>query len=321
MLLHTALPCSLDEFRQRLHGSRLLTDEEIAAVTSSVSAESSSTAFGAQLVATNKLTSFQVNALLNGSDDPLILGEYIVRDIVGRGGMGTVYRAVHRRMKRTVAIKVLRRDIAQADLLAKRFLREVEVAAKLCHPNIVTAYDAGEQNGISYLVSEFVEGQNLCDLVREYGPLSLPLAIDIVQQAARALEYSHGEGVIHRDIKPSNLLIDDSGNVKLLDVGLARITLPGESEIDRVSDLTTTGMIMGTINYMSPEQAQNTRLADERSDIYSLGCTLYFLITGHAPYAKGTGMERLLAHREQPIPSLSRFRHWFRSLLISCCPH
>mgnify|MGYP002631148418 FL=1 len=299
-----ALPCSTDEFLQRLRGNRLLTEDEIAAAATRAGAETSSTAMGEQLVAEKKLTLFQVQTLLRGDNNPLTLGEYIVQDFVGRGGMGTVYRAIHRRMKRTVAIKVLRRDIAHADLVAKRFLREVEVAAKLCHPNIVTAYDASEQNGINYLVSEFVEGQNLSDLVKEYGPLSLPLAVDVVQQAARALEYAHREGVIHRDIKPSNLLIDDAGNVKLLDVGLARITTPGVSEIEHASDLTTTGMIMGTVDYMSPEQAQNTRLADERSDVYSLGCTLFFLITGRAPYAKGTGMERLLAHRERPIPSL-----------------
>ncbi len=298
-----ALLCTVNEFLHRLRQSRLLPDEEIKAAALS-SASTSSTALGEQFIAARKLTQFQVHTLLHDANDPLTLGEYVVQDFVGRGGMGTVYRAIHRRMKRTVAIKVLRRDISHADLLAKRFLREVEVAAKLCHPNIVTAYDASEQNGISYLVSEFVEGQNLSDLVKEYGPLSLPLAVDIVQQAARALEYAHGAGVIHRDIKPSNLLIDDAGNVKLLDVGLARINSADSSETDHAAELTTTGMIMGTVDYMSPEQALNTRLADERSDVYSLGCTLFFLVTGRAPYAKGTGMERLLAHREQPIPAL-----------------
>ena len=298
-----ALLCTVNEFLKRLRESRILSDDEIQAA-ASFSISTSSTALGDCFIAARKLTSFQVNTLLHNANDPLTLGDYVVQDFVGRGGMGTVYRAIHRRMKRTVAIKVLRRDISQADLLAKRFLREVEVAAKLCHPNIVTAYDASEQNGISYLVSEFVEGQNLSDLVKEYGPLSLPLAVDVVQQAARALEYAHGAGVIHRDIKPSNLLIDDAGNVKLLDVGLARINSADSSEIDHAAELTTTGMIMGTVDYMSPEQALNTRLADERSDVYSLGCTLFFLITGRAPYARGTGMERLLAHREQPIPSL-----------------
>jgi len=298
------LPCSVDEFLSRLRKSRLLSEEEIAATANSAAFERSSCELGEQFVAGKKLTPFQAKTLLDGSDEPLTLGDYIVQDFVGRGGMGTVFRAIHRRMKRTVAIKVLRRDTANADVMAKRFLREVEVAAKLNHPNIVTAYDAGEQNGFSYLVSEFVEGQNLSDLVKEYGPLSLPLAVDVVQQAARALEYAHREGVIHRDIKPSNLLIDDAGNVKLLDVGLARVNSPEASEADHSSDLTTTGMIMGTVDYMSPEQAQNTRLADERLDIYSLGCTLFFLITGRAPFAKGTGIERLLAHREQPIPSL-----------------
>ncbi len=298
-----ALLCSVDEFLQRLRQSHLLPDDEIQAAASS-STSTSSRALGDYFITARKLTPFQVNTLLHNANDPLTLGEYVVQDFVGRGGMGTVYRAIHRRMKRTVAIKVLRRDISHADLLAKRFLREVEVAGKLCHPNIMTAYDAGEQNGISYLVSEFVEGQNLSELVKEYGPLSLPLAVDVVQQAARALEYAHGAGVIHRDIKPSNLLIDDAGNVKLLDVGLARINSADASEIDHAAELTTTGMIMGTVDYMSPEQALNTRLADERSDVYSLGCTLFFLMTGRAPYARGTGMERLLAHREQPIPSL-----------------
>lgn len=298
------LSCTSDEFLRRLRQSRLVPEPEIVAVLDESPPDASSSELTSKFIAAGRLTSFQANALLGGGDVPLTLGEYIIYDCVGRGGMGTVYRAMHRRMKRTVAIKVLRQDIAHAELLSKRFLREVEVAARLCHPNIVTAYDAGEQDGISYLVSEFVDGQNLSDLVKEYGPLSLPLAADIVYQAARALEYAHREGVIHRDIKPSNLLIDDAGNVKLLDVGLARLNTVEASDADHASNLTNTDVIMGTVDYMSPEQAQNTRLADEKSDVYSLGCTMWFLITGRAPYAKGTAMERLLAHREQPVPSL-----------------
>ncbi len=309
------MPCSIDQFISRLRKSRLLPDAEVDSLGDRTEVDGSLAAIAKELVDAGKLTLFQVKSLLEDLGDPLILGEYIVQDQVGRGGMGTVYRAIHRRMKRTVAIKVLRRDIPDADFLSKRFLREVEVAARLCHPNIVMAYDAGEQNGVSFLVSEFIEGQNLGDLVRQYGPLSLPLAVDVVQQTARALQYAHGEGVIHRDIKPSNLLLDDSGNVKLLDVGLARISPSELSDPDAVSDLTTTGMIMGTVDYMSPEQALNTRLADERSDVYSLGCTLYFLMTGRAPFASGTAMERLLAHREQPIPMLVSLSTLFPSEL------
>ena len=136
------------------------------------------------------------------------------------------------------------------------------------------------------------------------GPLAIPDAIDLIYQAALGLQYAHENSVIHRDIKPSNLLLDDSGNIKILDVGLARVTTNRLSDEEAVSDLTTTGVMMGTIDYMSPEQAQNTRLADERSDIYSLGCTLYFLLTGSAPYATGTAMERLIAHREADVPSI-----------------
>jgi serine/threonine protein kinase/formylglycine-generating enzyme required for sulfatase activity len=256
------------------------------------------------LIDSERLTRFQCQVVWGRSGDPLVLGDYVLLDRIGQGGMGTVYRAMHRRMKRIVAVKVLRDDPSRSDDMARRFLREVEVAARLSHANIVTAYDAGEQDGLSYLVTEFVDGQDLGQFIQENGPLALPDAVDLVLQAAKGLQYAHNEGVIHRDIKPSNLLLDDSGGIKLLDVGLARVNVNRLSDEEAVPDLTTTGMMMGTIDYMSPEQAQNTRLADERSDIYSLGCTLHYLLTGAAPFASGTAMERLIAHREQPIPSL-----------------
>ena len=299
--------CSLETFLERLHASRLIPESELASIRTLSKNHLSPESLAERLIQDNFLTSWQTHVLMFNTGDPLTLGEYVLQETVGSGGMGTVYRAIHRRMKRPAAIKVLRRDLSHSADLAKRFLREVEVAARLCHPNIVTAYDAGEQGGISFLVSEFVEGQNLGDLVREYGPLSLPLAVDVVQQAAKALDYAHQQGVIHRDIKPSNLLLDDAGNVKLLDLGLARmhqVDAPTEAE----SDLTTSGMIIGTYDYMSPEQALNSRLANVQSDIYSLGCTLFFLITGRAPYAQGTAglLSRLMAKRpEQRIRSMA----------------
>lgn len=294
------------EFLHRLRQRGLLSEEEISTVIISGSSGPPQDV-AARFVSAGLLTPWQCQAVSGRCDDPLLLDEYVLVDQIGRGGMGTVYRARHRRMKRTVALKVLRRDIPNAEMVAKRFLREVEVAAKLIHPNIVTAFDAGESQGVSYLVTEYVDGQNLSELVRQYGPLSLTVAFDVIHQAARALAYAHREGIIHRDIKPSNLLIDDAGTVKLLDVGLARINQPDDQPETNDSDLTTTGMVMGTPDYMSPEQALNTRLAAEPSDIYSLGCTLFFLITGRPPYARGSTMERLLAHREQPIPRLQSF--------------
>ncbi len=258
-----------------------------------------------KLISSGRITEFQIRSMQQKNPDPLVLGDYVLQAELGQGGMGTVYQAVHRRMKRTVAIKILRRDLTSSTELAQRFMREVEVAARLIHPHIVTAYDAGEEQGISYLVCEYVDGQNLSELVSQYGPLSIPLAIDIAQQTAQALQYAHAQGVIHRDIKPSNLLLDNDGHVKLLDLGLARISIESQTGTDSPLSLTAPGALMGTVEYMSPEQARNIRLADARSDVYSLGCTLYFLLTGRPPYVGGSTIETLMAHCEQPVPSLS----------------
>ncbi len=299
---------AVSEFVLQLKRCRLFTDTEWPQLEEQfLKAElHSATDLSKQLIDAGRLTLFQAEQLLRGDSRPLVLGDYCLQSELGRGGMGTVYLAVHRRMKRRVAIKILRQDLANSSELARRFLREVEVAAKLCHPNIVTAYDAGEQQGINYLVFEFVDGQNLAEIVKQYGPLSLPLATDVILQAAKALEYAHAQGVIHRDIKPSNLLLDDDGNVKVLDVGLARLSCPMPEASDQSTELTVPGMLMGTVDYISPEQARNTRLANELSDVYSLGCTFYFLLTGQPPFGRGTAIERLLAHTEKPVPSLRK---------------
>jgi len=261
-----------------------------------------------ELVRHGVLTSFQAGCLLRGKTKFLVLGEYEILDQLGKGGMGVVFKARHRRMERVVALKTLPPQAMKDPESVQRFYREVKAAARLIHPNIVTAYDAGEQHGIHYLVMEYVDGQDLASLVKEHGPMPLEEALECVLQAARGLAYAHSQGVIHRDIKPSNLLVDRSGVVKILDMGLARLMFDPARDGVTGDQLTATGQVMGTCDYMAPEQAVSTHRVDGRADIYSLGCTLYRLLTGEPPYPRQTLMEVLVAHREAPIPSLSKAR-------------
>lgn len=261
-----------------------------------------------ELVAQGKLTRFQAEQIHAGQGKSLALGNYLILDKLGQGGMGLVLKAMHRRMERVVALKVMSQAGMKSPDAVQRFHREVKAAAKLNHPNIVTAYDADEANGTHFLVMEYVEGTDLSALVKKQGPLPVEHAVPYILQAARGLEYAHSRGVIHRDIKPSNLLLSQGNDmsapgpvIKILDMGLARIDEGANAQ----AELTTTGAVMGTVDYMAPEQALSARSADARSDIYSLGITLWYLLTGRIAYEGDSVMARLLAHRDVAIPSLA----------------
>jgi serine/threonine protein kinase len=230
---------------------------------------------------------------------------YRVQRLLGAGGMGCVYLAEHRLMERPVALKVISRQLTEDAAAVERFQREMRSAARLAHPHIVTAYDAEQAHGLHFLVMEYVDGTSLDRLVAARGALPVAEACNYIRQAALGLQHAHEKGMIHRDIKPQNLMRDGVGNVKILDFGLARFL----SESKPVTALTQTGTVMGTPDYISPEQAHDARAADIRSDIYSLGCALYFLLAGQAPFPDGSVLQKLMAHVEKTPRPLRELRN------------
>jgi serine/threonine protein kinase len=268
------------------------------------------------------LTPYQINQLFLGRGPDLVLGSYLLLQRVGEGSMGQVFKARHQKLGRIVALKVIRKDrLAQPNAL-KRFKREMKAVARLSHPNIVLAYDADEAARPPFFVMEFVEGADLAKLVRQNGPLPVWLACDYIRQAAQGLQHAFECGLVHRDVKPSNLLVtttvaepsktvppqdpDGGGRclvavVKLLDLGLAR--LQDADDGDGRSQLTQLQTLLGTPDYISPEQARDSHAADIRSDLYSLGGTFYFLLTARVPFPGESRMDKVLKHcQEEPEP-------------------
>jgi serine/threonine protein kinase len=280
------------------------------------------------LIAEGLLTEYQAECLLRGDPGRLKLGSYVVQRLLGSGGMGDVFLARHRVMDRLVALKMLPAAASRRPEAVERFHREVRALARLSHPHIVAAHDAGEDRGLQFLAMEYVEGEDLQTLVARRGPLPWREAAEYIRQAALGLSYAHAQGLIHRDVKPSNLMLQSGGvssprsnvqspkstagdlgpgtldlgpRLKVLDLGLAAAL---EDVFGSLDSLTRTGAILGTVDFLAPEQSFDPAHVDARADIYSLGCTLYYLLTGRALFAGRTVGEKLLAHRDE-VPDVS----------------
>ncbi|MCR4412517.1 MAG: serine/threonine protein kinase [Thermoguttaceae bacterium] len=312
---------AVDHFLDLVRRSELVEREQLNRLLAQLRAEATAeqqadTAFVAdRLVQAGLLTPWQCEQLLAGRYKGFFLKKYKLLNHLGTGGMSNVYLAEHLLMHRRVAIKVLPKSRVEDSSYLARFRREAQAAAALDHRNIVRAYDIDNEANNHFLVMEYVEGRDLQTIVQEEGPLDFARAANYTRQAAEGLEHAHQAGLIHRDVKPANLLIDQNGVVKVLDLGLARFSREDESSLT----LAYQENVLGTADYLAPEQAVDSHGVDARADIYSLGCTLYFLLTGHPPFPEGTLPQRLLAHQRTPPPDVRVDRPDAPEDLVAIC--
>jgi serine/threonine-protein kinase len=309
----------ISQFYKRLRQSNLLASEDLERVRrdiESVGPNMRAEALGRRLVRDGKLTEWHIQMMLSGKF-AFFLGKYKLLDLLGYGGMGVVFKAEHSLFRRIVAIKVLHKERMKNPAVVARFHREIQAAATLNNPHVVIAYDADCVRDTHFLVMEYVDGTDLATILEREGKLHVDEACEYARQAAVGLQHAHERGMVHRDIKPSNLIVTGRGDeplVKILDMGLARFVSEELEELptsdSRSSDpgLTQVGQIMGTPDYMSPEQAWDTKAVDIRSDIYSLGCTLYLLVTGLFPFSGKTAMEKVVARTESDPQPPSRYQ-------------
>ncbi|MFK7818588.1 MAG: protein kinase [Planctomycetaceae bacterium] len=291
-------PSTAKEFASLALRSKLLTKEQLNDLLRAWRQESKSKTtvpFARFLVNQKAITKYQAKQLSSGRTDGFFLGGCRILERLGKGGMGVVYLARQERLDRQVALKVLpSQQVPDGEALV-RFQREARAVARLKHPNIVQVFDVDEHRGTHFIVMELVHGKNLADLLKEQGPFGFGKSVSLIRQAAEGLQHAHENGVVHRDIKPANLVLEGAV-LKILDLGLARV----ESE----EKVTADHSVMGTLDYMSPEQCQDTSRVDHRSDLYSLGCTWFHLLTGKAPFGDRPAAGKLLSHATQSIPSL-----------------
>ncbi len=325
------------EFAEILRRHTLLTSAQLEDIAATLDRHPTPDSLAQELLGRSWLTPYQVDQVLSGTGASLCIGSYVLLERLGEGGVGQVFKARHQRMNRVAAIKLIRPELTTDPEVLARFYREIQIIAQLDHPNVVHAYDAGPiasssplagEGGVrgAFLAMEFVEGTDLSRLIKREGPLPVARAIDCVRQAALGLQHAHEKGLVHRDIKPSNLIVasgqwpvaskDKPGSslttdhwslatIKILDLGLARLRPRVDGE--RTGSLTPSGpVIMGTLDYMAPEQAIDFHAADIRADIYSLGCTLYYLLTAEPPFSGGTLALKLIQHQQAEPPPLEQ---------------
>jgi serine/threonine protein kinase len=307
---------SLAQYLDALRESHLLTPQQLADLLNDFPGlgDDDAQIVHNALVARGLLTDYQARRVRDRQTFGLVLGNYRITDWIGSGGMGVVFKAEHVHMKRPVAVKVLLTEDEGHNAFLERFNGEMQALAGLNHPNIVLAFDAGEVDVpqrpgqvLRYLVMEYVPGQNLEQYVEGRGPLAIPAALDFIRQAASGLRHAHEHGLVHRDIKPGNLLVTTAsapglpyGQVKILDFGLARVCRRRCTEAH---------VTLGTVDYMAPEQARDARSVDIRADVYALGGTLFWLLTGHRPFPGNRPVvEELLARQFESPPSVRSLR-------------
>ena len=297
----------VDTFLDLVRRSRLVEEDQLAGLLLDLKEQAGgepiadADVLAERIVEAGLLTSWQCGKLAEGRHKGFFLGKYKLLDHLGTGGMSSVYLAEHVLMQRRVAIKVLPKNRVDDSSYLARFHLEAQAAAALDHQNIVRAYDVDNDGAIHYLVMEYVEGRDLQQVVKDDGPLDYAAAAEYIRQGAEGLAHAHEASLIHRDVKPANLLVDPKNIVKVLDLGLARFT----SDEDRASlTVAYDENVLGTADYLAPEQALDSHGVDSRADIYSLGCSLYYLLTGHPPFPEGTLPQRLMMHQKEPPPSI-----------------
>jgi len=310
-----------DKFVECLRNSGLVDDDRLELALADIKASdpelyADPDRLGSRLVADKLITQWQCEKLLDGRSKGFFLkNKYKLLTHLGSGGMSHVFLGENILMQRRVAIKVLPQARIDDSSYLARFYLEAQAAAALDHRNIVRAYDIDEDGKNHFIVMEYIEGRDLQAMVKDNGPMEYEAAAEYVRQAADGLAHAHEAGLIHRDIKPANLLVDSRGIVKILDMGLARFSNDSRASLTIAHDEN----VLGTADYLAPEQAVNSHTVDARADIYALGCTFYFLLTGHPPYNDGTLAQRIMKHQTQPAPSIFLDRKDAPQALVDIC--